>query len=58
MSDDFEKKYKMWHGYWSFVKSAIRIVGCLGVILSGWTVYELAIALGIAEVVGIVEEWI
>ena len=58
MSDDFEKKYKLWHGYWSFVKSAIRIAGCIGVFYAGWGIKEFALAMGVAEVVGIVEEWL
>lgn len=59
MSDnEFEKKYKLWHGYWSFIKSAIRIVGCIGVVCAGWDLTHLAIALGVAEGVGIIEEWI
>lgn len=55
---DFESRYKMWHGYWSFVKSIIRIGGCLGVVYFGWGLREIAIAFGIAEVIGIAEEWI
>ncbi|CAB4142654.1 hypothetical protein UFOVP447_23 [uncultured Caudovirales phage] len=43
------------HQYISFVKSAIRIAGCVCAIYSG-TILGLAIALLVAEVVGIYEE--
>jgi len=43
------------HQYISFVKSGIRIAGCVCAIYSG-TILGLAIALLVAELVGIYEE--
>ena len=56
--EDFEKKYRSWHGYWSYVKSAMRIIGCASVIWFGHDILYLAGWLLAAEVVGIVEEWV
>jgi hypothetical protein len=43
------------HQYVSFIKSGIRIAGCVCALISG-TVIGLAIALLVAEIVGIYEE--
>jgi len=44
-----------WHLYLSYLKSLIRIAGCsLSLIYSEWSM--LAISLGIAEVLGMLEE--
>jgi hypothetical protein len=43
------------HQYISFVKSSIRIAGCVCAIYSG-TILGLAIALLVAEIVGVYEE--
>jgi len=44
-----------WHLYISIAKSVIRIAGCiLSVIYNQWTI--LALGLGVAEVLGILEE--
>jgi hypothetical protein len=68
LSTDFENKYKHWHQKISFVKSGIRITSCLSCIitiivlghLEGTTpaILMLAIGLGLAELLGIAEEWI
>lgn len=68
LTNDFEKKYKNWHQKVSFTKSGIRITACLSCGISllalghqeGTTpaLILLVIGLGLAEVLGIVEEWI
>lgn len=68
MSNDFEDKYKSWHQKISFVKSGIRIAACLSCIITvialghsegiAPAVLMLAIGLGLAEILGIAEEWI
>ena len=68
MSTEFESKYKTWHQKISFVKSGVRITACLSCIITlivlghieGTTpaVLMLAIGMGIAEILGIAEEWI
>ncbi len=68
MSTDFENKYKHWHQKISFIKSGIRITSCLSCIITlialghieGTTpaIMMLAIGLGLAEFLGIAEEWI
>lgn len=55
---DFEQKYKDWHTYWSYLKSALRLVGCMGVIVGGQGLLFLAGAFLLAEIVGVVEEWV
>lgn len=60
--NDFESKYKTWHTHLSYVKSAIRIGGCIAVIfITHATMLPLTIFAAtflLAEVVGIVEEWV
>ena len=68
MSNDFENNYKHWHQKISFVKSGIRIASCLSCIITlialghveggAPAVLMLAIGLGLAEILGIAEEWI
>lgn len=61
---DFAEKYKGWHQKISYIKSAVRIGGSIVSIvlaqLFGPTVgvVGLAIALILAELLGVVEEWI
>lgn len=44
-----------WHLYLSFFKSGIRIVGCIfSIVFNQWIL--LAIGLGVAEILGILEE--
>lgn len=58
MSVNFENKYKSWHGYWSYVKSSLRLIGCASVIWFGYDILYLAAFLFVAELLGIVEEWV
>ena len=68
LTNEFEEKYKNWHQKISFIKSGIRITSCLSCIitlivlghLEGTTpaILMLAIGLGLAELLGIAEEWI
>lgn len=67
-AEDFESKYKHWHQKLSFMKSGIRIATCLSaaiaVLAIGGDMGEhvaivmLAVGLGLAEILGIFEEWI
>jgi len=49
-----ESEYSNWHTYWSYLKSAIRIAGAIAGI--GGSLLWFAIGMGVAEVVGIIEE--
>lgn len=55
---DFVENYRKWHTYMSYAKSVVRIVGCFfaaqGLISLQW----FALFICIAEVIGIVEEWV
>lgn len=59
---DFENKYKTWHTRLSYIKSAIRIGGCIGVIFITHAtllpVTILASSFLVAEIIGIAEEWV
>lgn len=59
---DFETKYKTWHTRLSYMKSAVRIGGCIGVIFITHAtllpVTILASTLLAAEIIGIIEEWV
>ena len=58
---DFENRYRKWHTYMSYVKSAIRIAACLTVLwIAPFTELISCLAFGffIAEVIGILEEWV
>jgi hypothetical protein len=58
---DFENNYRIWHTYMSYIKSAVRIAGCATVL---WIapfaelICCLAFAFLVAEIIGIVEEWV
>ena len=54
---DFEKSYRTWHTSVSYIKSAVRIVSC-AIALYDNNMVILATGLLIAELVGIVEEWV
>lgn len=58
---DFESKYRNWHTKLSYLKSAVRIAAC--VLVMGLTpflhpVWLLSFGFFIAEVIGIIEEWV
>lgn len=59
---DFESKYKTWHTRLSYIKSAVRIGGCIGVIFITHAtllpVTILAASFLVAEIIGIAEEWV
>lgn len=63
--NNFEEKYKGWHQKISFIKSGVRIAACLSAattlfVVSATTIPAiliLAIGLGLAEILGIFEEW-
>lgn len=56
---DFENKYRTWHTYLSYLKSAIRLFTCLGVMLFADSyLFVLAFGLFLAEIIGIAEEWV
>jgi hypothetical protein len=58
----FEDKYRNWHTKLSYMKSAVRIGGCAGVIFITHAtllpVTILAASFLAAEIIGIVEEWV
>jgi len=56
-NSDFEKSYRAWHTGVSYMKSAVRILSC-AIALYDSSVYILATGLLIAELLGIVEEWV
>ena len=61
MSNDFESNYRKWHTYLSYIKSTIRIVGCMAILWIGnFTdlAFVLAFTFLIAEIIGIAEEWL
>lgn len=59
MTDSFEMKYRNWHQKISYIKSSIRIAGCVAALwFSTYGLAILAVMLLIAEILGIVEEYI
>ena len=62
MSDDFGDRYRTWHARISYLKSAARIVCCVAAALlhsePAAAVLALSIGLGLAEILGVLEEWI
>lgn len=60
--NDFETKYKTWHTRLSYMKSAVRIGGCIGVIFITHAtllpVTILATTFLAAEIIGVIEEWV
>ena len=55
---DFEDRYRKWHTYMSYVKSAIRIVAFGGLAAGYFVAVVTAVLLLVAELVGIAEEWV
>ena len=58
---DFESRYRKWHTYMSYAKSAVRLVTCAIVMLlpsSFETLFWLAFGFFIAEAIGVAEEWV
>jgi hypothetical protein len=55
---DFEDRYRKWHTYMSYAKSAVRIVGCFLAVQSIISLEWFAFFIGVAEIVGILEEWV
>jgi hypothetical protein len=59
---NFEDKYRNWHTKLSYMKSAVRIGGCIGVIVITHAtllpVTILAASFLAAEIIGIAEEWV
>jgi hypothetical protein len=56
---DFESKYRGWHTKMSYFKSAVRIVGCLAILMlasDGDLINLLACSFLVGEVIGILEE--
>ena len=62
MSDDFNTKYRTWHAKISYVKSAVRLASCLAALFllaePSTAIIALAVGFGLAELLGIAEEWI
>ncbi len=62
MSDEFNDRYRTWHARMSYAKSAVRLVSCAAAF--AWSadpvtaVTILAAGMGLAEILGIAEEWI
>jgi hypothetical protein len=65
ISNDFEARYKTWHTWLSYIKSAIRIITSITIVF--WACFispsdaiilvsVLAAGYGLAEIVGILEE--
>lgn len=55
---DFQSKYNSHHKMWSYVKSLVRIVACLLAIPGIIDLWQFALMFLVAEVIGIVEEWV
>jgi len=55
---DFEDRYRKWHTYMSYTKSAVRIVGCFLAAQSLISLEWFAFFIGAAEIIGILEEWV
>lgn len=54
----FEDNYNTWHKWWSYGKSLIRVVGCVGVMIGSLDLFWLATFLLVAEGIGVIEEWV
>lgn len=59
---NFEQKYRTWHQRISFIKSGVRL-GASGVALyymsdAATAAFAIALGFGIAELLGILEEWL
>ena len=58
---DFENRYRKWHTYMSYIKSTVRIGGCVAVLyLTPFAdlISCIAFSFLIAELIGIAEEWV
>jgi len=55
---DFVENYRKWHTYMSYAKSVVRIVGCFFAAQGLISLQLFALFICIAEVIGIVEEWV
>ena len=58
---DFENRYRKWHTYMSYIKSAVRIGGCVAVLYLvpfADLISCIAFSFLIAELIGIAEEWV
>lgn len=58
---DFENRYRKWHTYMSYIKSTVRIGGCVAVLyLAPFTdlISCIAFSFLVAEIIGIAEEWV
>ena len=55
---DFEDNYRSWHTKISYFKSGIRLFTCFASILADGDVIILAAGFGLAEILGIVEEYV
>lgn len=58
---DFEQKYRTWHTWMSYLKSGIRILGCVSAVIVAnptTAIFALAFSFFLAELVGIAEEMV
>jgi hypothetical protein len=56
---DFEDNYRKWHTKLSYTKSAARIIACFGAVIDPTDgLFILSFGFLIAELIGIVEEWV
>jgi hypothetical protein len=56
---DFENKYRTWHTRLSYIKSVARIIACFGALVDKTDgLLILAMGLFLAEIIGILEEWV
>lgn len=62
MTEEFNRNYRTWHTRISYAKSSLRLAGCICAGLSHadpqFALLVLAISFGVAELLGIAEEWI
>jgi hypothetical protein len=63
LSNDFEKSYRGWHQKISLIKSGLRIAASISCIIalilasSTTAILILSLGYGLAEILGIAEEW-
>ena len=58
---DFESKYRGWHTKMSYFKSAVRLAGCVVVLVlapDGDLINLLAFSFLVGEIIGILEEMV
>ena len=58
MQVSFSDNYNTWHKWWSYGKSGLRIVGCAGVMFGEIGLLGFAWFFLLAELIGIIEEWV